>query len=277
MVASAPVERSSRRTVAADGASVNGAGMPEAYGGAGAGVVWSAQPGPEVDSSQRSLCKGILAKLDSVGMATERARHAPTSDRADPVVLDSRSLRGIAHPLRVRLLGLLRDDGPSTASKLAVRIGTSSAATSYHLRQLAVYGFVVEDEPVAGDGRQPRERWWRAAHRMTHFDPAATVGNPEDEAAAEVYLRSVVQSYARRMEAALDESWSLPEWRDTGTFSDWTFVYDASMTKELLADLVAVIDRHAARPELPPTDGRRPVSVQLQVFPRPDWTSKEVS
>ena len=47
------------------------------------------------------------------------------------------------------------------------------------------------------------------------------VGNPEDEAAAEVYMRSVVQAYSRRVEAALDEVAGLPEWRDVGALNDW--------------------------------------------------------
>ena len=75
---------------------------------------------------------------------------------------DARSLRGLAHPLRLQLLGLLRSDGPATATQLAVRTGQSSGATSYHLRQLAAYGFVIEDAERT-TGR--RERYWRAAHR----------------------------------------------------------------------------------------------------------------
>jgi DNA-binding transcriptional ArsR family regulator len=63
----------------------------------------------------------------------------------DQVRLRAEMLRGIAHPLRVRLLDLLREDGPSTATRLAERTGQSSGATSYHLRQLAAYGFVVEE------------------------------------------------------------------------------------------------------------------------------------
>src|SRR4051812_14770407 len=57
-------------------------------------------------------------------------------------VTDVRALRALAHPLRNRLLGLLRLDGPATASRLARVVGESSGATSYHLRQLAAYGFV---------------------------------------------------------------------------------------------------------------------------------------
>jgi predicted ArsR family transcriptional regulator len=196
-------------------------------------------------------------------------------DAARDVILDSRSLRGIAHPLRVELLRRLREDGPSTASRLAEQLGTSSGATSYHLRQLALYGFIVEDESAGG--RQARERWWRAAHRSTQFDTSAVGGDPTDEAAAEVYLRSVVQAYARRMIAALEESPTLPEWRDTGTFSDWSFVLDPGRTTELLEEMAAVLQRYAVEPELDPVDGRRPVTVQLQVFPRPGWTPTEES
>src|SRR5918993_3162549 len=90
------------------------------------------------------------------------------------VTLDARSLRGLAHPLRIRLLGLLRQDGPSTATLLADRLGLSSAATSYHLRQLAAYGFAVEDEE-RGVGR---ERWWRAAHESTRYG-AADLGSED--------------------------------------------------------------------------------------------------
>jgi DNA-binding transcriptional ArsR family regulator len=62
--------------------------------------------------------------------------------------------------LRVRLLDLLRFEGPSTATLLAQRVGESSGATSYHLRQLARHGFIEEEQR---DGR--RERWWRHRER----------------------------------------------------------------------------------------------------------------
>src|SRR5581483_1560810 len=48
-------------------------------------------------------------------------------------------------------------EGPSTASRLARRLGESSGSTSYHLRMLARAGAVVE-APELGTRR---ERWWR--------------------------------------------------------------------------------------------------------------------
>ncbi|NUT30943.1 MAG: helix-turn-helix transcriptional regulator, partial [Streptomyces sp.] len=80
--------------------------------------------------------------------------------------LDARTLRGLAHPLRMQLLSALRRGGPATASQLAEKLGESSGATSYHLRQLAAYGF-VEDAPDHGKGR---ERWWQAVHQGVRFD-----------------------------------------------------------------------------------------------------------
>ena len=81
---------------------------------------------------------------------------AEHSAEPDPV----RAIRALSHPLRVRLLDLLRFDGPSTATLLARRVGESSGATSYHLRQLARHGFIEEEQR---DGR--RERWWRHRER----------------------------------------------------------------------------------------------------------------
>ena len=103
-------------------------------------------------------------------------------------------LRGLAHPLRMRLRAELIENGPATASQLAARVGESSGATSYHLRQLAAYGFVV-DEP--GPGQRPRTVLaCRApdAPRSTCPQP----GSPDHAAGAE-YLRAVARLYAERI------------------------------------------------------------------------------
>ena len=76
-----------------------------------------------------------------------------THPRGNARVHDPSVLRALAHPLRGRLLGLLRTEGPSTATRLGQQLGESSGATSYHLRQLEAYGFVGEAR------REGRERW----------------------------------------------------------------------------------------------------------------------
>ncbi|MBO9578980.1 MAG: helix-turn-helix transcriptional regulator, partial [Microbacteriaceae bacterium] len=45
---------------------------------------------------------------------------------------DPAQLKALSHPMRLRMLGLLRQDGPATAPTLAERLGLNSGATSYH-------------------------------------------------------------------------------------------------------------------------------------------------
>jgi DNA-binding MarR family transcriptional regulator len=72
-------------------------------------------------------------------------------------ITDPKALRALAHPLRFDLIELLTAYGPMTAAECARRLDTSQATCSFHLRQLAKYGF-VEEAPPSRDGR---ERPWR--------------------------------------------------------------------------------------------------------------------
>jgi DNA-binding transcriptional ArsR family regulator len=69
---------------------------------------------------------------------------------------DPRALVALAHPARLRLMEELTLSGPATATELGERVGESPANCSWHLRQLARYGFV--EEAGGGVGRQ---RPWR--------------------------------------------------------------------------------------------------------------------
>ena len=70
----------------------------------------------------------------------------------DSVRLTADNLKALAHPLRVQILGLLRTYGPATATGLAARLGLTSGALSYHLRQLRDGG-LVSMRRSAADGR----------------------------------------------------------------------------------------------------------------------------
>src|SRR6187402_628900 len=83
--------------------------------------------------------------------------------------LETDQLRALAHPLRIRILDELSMYGPLTASGLGERLGESSGATSYHLRQLEKHGLVREDT-TRGNAR---ERWWeRRPGSISTPDPA---------------------------------------------------------------------------------------------------------
>ena len=195
-------------------------------------------------------------------MSDDRLAHWTDTDTT--VRLDVRSVRGLAHPLRLKMLGILRTDGPATSTTLAARLGLNTGATSYHLRQLASYGFIVEDDE-RGTGR---ERWWRAAHATTYFDRTALSG---DEA-GEAFLRSIGQIYAERIQRAADEYATLPEaWREASNLSDWVLRLTPDETRRLTGELFDVLTRyrrHDPESSEPAPPGAVPVMVQIQAFPR---------
>jgi predicted ArsR family transcriptional regulator len=164
------------------------------------------------------------------------------------------------------MLTLLREEGPATATQLAERLGQSSAATSYHLRQLAAYGFVADDTE-RGTGR---ERWWRAAHRATYF--ALNADDPDEAVLGEAYLGAVARTYAERMEAWVGEALTVdPAWRRASTLSDVLLRLTPAQTEEFTQAIMDVVGRFPAddpesADEVP--EGAERVAFQFQVFPR---------
>lgn len=177
--------------------------------------------------------------------------------------LDARSLRGIAHPLRMRMLAALRHDGPATASRLAERLGESSGSTSYHLRQLAAYGF-VEDAPEHGKGR---ERWWKASHDGTRFDESLLYDDdPATRGAADFFLHEVATIHAQEVSTWLGNAhtWSTA-WRRGSDLSDFTLHLTAEESLDLIHKMHDLVNGFR---DLPPAEGRLPVRVHTHAFPR---------
>lgn len=175
-------------------------------------------------------------------------------------LLTSASLKALAHPLRVRLLGLLRADGPSTATALGKRVGESSGTTSYHLRQLASADFVVEDTG-RGNGR---ERWWRAAQETTRLESARMDDDPATQAALDAYLGAVARLYASRLDTwiATGRTWSKP-WQEAGGMSDDLLSLTAPELVRLHEQLDAVVESYRREPKR----GDQRVAVHWTAFP----------
>ncbi|GAA2001827.1 helix-turn-helix domain-containing protein [Catenulispora subtropica] len=172
--------------------------------------------------------------------------------------LDARSLRALAHPLRMSILDALKADGPATSTTLAQRLGESTGTLSWHLRHLAEHGFIEEDV----ERGTKRERWWRTVDDRHQLDPGDV---PEEVAALNVYMGEILRHCFERAGRFLSESWS-SEWQRASTLSDWQ---DLRLAPEQLAELnrelLALVNRYADGPQNP--DGL-PVTVQIQSFPR---------
>ncbi len=120
-------------------------------------------------------------------------------------ISDPKAIRALAHPLRLDLLELLGASGQATAAQCGRVLGVSQASCSFHLRQLAKYGY-VED---AGPGRDRRERQWR----ITSPRLSIRTGTGGDVAVHQELARLVVQ---REMQAILEYSQ-----RPDGTDPEW--------------------------------------------------------
>jgi len=172
---------------------------------------------------------------------------------------DPRAVRALAHPLRLRILRLLQQDGPATATSLAAACGESTGATSFHLRQLAKYGFIDE---LADRGRG-RERWWRA--RARGFSFAAVAAERHDAAGVELetaaaLLRSrVLDQNAETLSTYLDHEPALePAWRNAALFGSSGLYVTVDELEQLSRDLLALLRAYErADPSSRPAGARR--------------------
>lgn len=130
---------------------------------------------------------------------------------------DPQAMRALAHPLRLDLLEVLSAAGPATAAWCGRALGVPQANCSFHLRQLARYGFVEE----ADSGADRRERKWRLVEgdREFRFDlSGAEAATDEGAGAAGAVARQVERTVVEREMAAILEyagrrAEEAPEWR----------------------------------------------------------------
>jgi len=186
--------------------------------------------------------------------------YVPDPDK--DLILDTSTMKALSHPLRVQMVGILRRYGPATATTLAHRLGINTGATSYHLRQLAAYGMIVEDEAQGN----ARDRWWKAAYRTTYLETGDFSG---EETAA--YLATIAEVYATSLRLAAQEMPSLPDsWRDVGSFDDYMLLLTPVETHALLGELYEVIGRYRSHEDAAAApQSARNVTVQLAAFRTP--------
>jgi predicted ArsR family transcriptional regulator len=176
---------------------------------------------------------------------------------------DPRALRAYAHPIRLKLVGLLRRSGPLTATQAGEKIGESAASCSFHLRQLAKYGLVEE----AGGGKG-RERPWRATAISTEW--AAGGPDPATAEAGAMLSRVVVEHYFQQAIEWLDRrGGESAEWAEKAVVADHAVYLTADELAEIGEKARALLDPYLERNEDPAArpDGARPVTYIQLGFP----------
>ncbi|WP_051741727.1 winged helix-turn-helix domain-containing protein [Streptomyces xylophagus] len=210
-----------------------------------------------------------------------------------PVELsDLAALKALAQPRRQRMLQHLTLHGPATSATLARALGLNTGSTSYHLRELARYGFVEESdadadaeteaELEAGDaeaeaaaakpqtGRAPghaRERWWRAVPGDRRFPPrsrqSAEMRHVMDELNHHAYAADL-----ELFEQLQRDSAETGPWADAFPYSRGTVRLTVPELGAFFEEYIALLNRYK-RPEVDTPAGARTVLTRFFAFPAP--------
>jgi DNA-binding transcriptional ArsR family regulator len=182
-------------------------------------------------------------------------------------ITDPQALKALAHPLRRQLYRLLAQTGPATVGQLVTRLPLDPGLASYHLRQLARWGYIEEVPELAKDRR---ERWWRV--------PVGSLGwsfldfrEPEGRAAATTVKAQMIAEEFERVQVFEKTRESWPEsWQEAAASSDSYLRLNPAELSELNRDLLDVIRRWSAKGRSESTDdaeAREPVFLFFHAFP----------
>jgi DNA-binding transcriptional ArsR family regulator len=187
---------------------------------------------------------------------------------AQPDRWTAAQLRGLAHPLRLQLLHVLRAEGPATATQLARRLGESSGSTSYHLRALHRAGFVEETER-----RNGRERWWQRTTELiaipNSIPPDASERDRSELQAAHAQIESIlVERDEQALASWMTVRYDLPiEWQDSQWIGNFRMWGTAAEVREFVTTVIDLVEPLRKAPESPGSD-RREVHFTFRVLPQ---------
>jgi DNA-binding transcriptional ArsR family regulator len=179
-------------------------------------------------------------------------------------VTDAHTLKALAHPVRIAIIEALTLEGAMTATQVGEKIGESPTTCSFHLRQLAKYGFVEE----AGGGKGRGRPWRMTSIGMRFGDPNA---DPEAEIAAGVLGRLVRERQLERYWAWRTTRNSYPtRWREAAIDNQHVFFVTIEEIEELNREIEQLLlPRFHERLSDPSTRPADAVPVEMLVISYP--------
>jgi hypothetical protein len=180
-----------------------------------------------------------------------------------PELTDPRAMRALTHPVRLAILEALGLEGQLTATGAGELIGESPTTCSFHLRQLAKYGFV--EEAGGGAGRLRPWRLTRVGMRFSdvHDDPETTIAAPGLD-------RVLRERYFARLQTFYDTRDGYPtRWQDVTGGSEFILHVTPDELREVNREVAAVLKRHQRRiaDSGQQPDDSLPVEVLLFAYP----------
>lgn len=173
-------------------------------------------------------------------------------------------MRALAHPVRIALIEQLSMGGAMTATEVGELIGESPTTCSFHLRQLAKYGFVEE----AGGGKGRARPWRMTSVGMQVSD---THDSPEAQIAANALIQLIRERAMRRYQTWLETKATYPRrWQEAAMENEYvaylTIEELEQLNDELMAMLVPRFRGRLTDPSLRPP-GSVPVEMLMISYP----------
>jgi DNA-binding transcriptional ArsR family regulator len=160
--------------------------------------------------------------------------------KIDSITPTPEQLRALTHPIRLRLLGLLRLEGSQTATDLSRTTGLSTGSTSYHLRMLAKYGFIEQDQKLSIG----KKLFWRSVNTATVTNTPQQ-DDPDAESKLDAmygFQQMVAAEYSRQILSASEQWQTLPlEWQNASTLSDFPIRVTANEAQEIMHRVAAIL------------------------------------
>ena len=172
-------------------------------------------------------------------------------------VTEVQVLSALSHPVRARLMQVLKVYGPATVGGLAERTGEAVGSISHHTKVLAGCGLLVE---MPGLARDRRERWWGLAQDSLRWTSRDFDDDPASRAVARAVQNLTLEQHVHRVRKWQEATEAEQARWPLGPFStdSWAKLSDAELA-ELCGQVVALFHSWATRAE--PDDGvhREPV------------------
>ena len=178
-------------------------------------------------------------------------------------IVDLEALKALAHPRRQRMLQHLGLHGPETSATLARALGLNTGSTSYHLRELAKFGFVEE---MHGQGTG-RERWWRAPVRDLRIPPRSRQSEQMRAVVDELAVADLADDFEQFLafQARRD---GLGDWADAFASSRGSIRLTLDEFRGFFEEYIALLNRYKRQGDAAPS-GVRTVLTRFFAFPAP--------
>jgi DNA-binding transcriptional ArsR family regulator len=178
-------------------------------------------------------------------------------------IVDLETLKALAHPRKQRILQHLGLHGPATSATLARALGLNTGATSYHLRELARFGF-VEEVPGHGTGR---ERWWRAPLRDLRIPPRSRQSEQMRAVVDELAVLDLADDF-EQFRAFQERRDDLGEWADAYPTSRGSIRLTLDEFRHFFEEYIGLLNRYKRPDDATPPEART-VLTRFFAFPAP--------